>query len=121
MAALGWIRLQQTRYIEAEGLIRQALDVQQKASPETWQRYNIESLLGTSLERQGKYGAAEPLLIAGYQGLLQRTASIPLGERSALDEARANLARLYIDAGKPDKAAERMQRSKLNLASASKQ
>ena len=102
--ALGWIRLQQGNYIEAEALLRQALDTQKNVSPPTWQRWNSESLLGTTLERQGKYAYAEALLISGYRGMVQQQSSIPFDDRPTLREARKNLIKLYLDMGEPDKA-----------------
>lgn len=45
--------------------------------PESWERYNCQSLLGASLAGEREYDEAEPLLASGYQGMSQRQASIP--------------------------------------------
>jgi tetratricopeptide (TPR) repeat protein len=66
-----------------------------------WQRHAASSLLGDCLLRQKKYVEAQPLLLAGHEGLTKIRECPP--ERIA--EARARLARLYVEWGKPDKAA----------------
>ncbi len=118
--SLGWVRLKQGRYAEAEQLFREALNAQQKASSDSWERYNSESLLGACLEREGKYAVAEPPLLAGYQGLMQRRATIPFSERLALDDAGISIVRLYRNWGKPDKAAEWREKLKLTAAAPSR-
>jgi tetratricopeptide (TPR) repeat protein len=103
---LGGVRLEQQRYAEAEPQLRAALDIYEKTTPDAWTRYQAESLLGASLAGQQKYEQAEPLLLSGYQGMTQRLATIPVYSRSALPRAEDWIIRLYLDWGKPEKAAE---------------
>jgi RNase P/RNase MRP subunit POP5 len=107
---LGYARLQQGKNAEAEKTLREALAAYEKNNPDAWQRYNCESLLGASLAGQRRLAEAEPMLVDGYQGLVQRQAGIARQNRHYLDEARNALVRLYTDWGKPDKAAEAQAR-----------
>ena len=79
------------------------------------QRYNCDSILGASLVGQKKFAEAEPLLLAGYDGLIQA----PVDERSTTSaayrlttsrffpqDAGEWILRLYEDWGKPEQAAE---------------
>jgi serine/threonine protein kinase/tetratricopeptide (TPR) repeat protein len=109
-AGLGRIRLQQQKYAEAESTLRDALQRFEKATPESWERYNCESMLGASLAGQKKYAEAEPLLVSGYEELIQRQATIPAGNQSSLTEAGQRIVLLYHDWVKPAKAAEWKQR-----------
>ena len=106
VASLGELRLQQEQYSEAETLLRVALSVQEEKDRENWRRYNYQILLGASLAGQGKYDEAEPLLLSGYQGLVERTATIPWENRSAVDHAGARIVQLYADWEKPEQAAD---------------
>ena len=101
LVSLGELKLGQRKYDEAERLIREALDDQQKTSPDSWRRYYTESLLGSCLTGSGKYEAAEPLLLSGYKGLVARHASMPFENRALLNEVRDMLRDLYLKFGKP--------------------
>ena len=54
------------------------------AAPDSWNRYHCQSLLGASLAGQKKFAEAEPLLIAGYEGMVQREATIAAPDRADL-------------------------------------
>ncbi|HEY1341859.1 MAG TPA: hypothetical protein VGF59_30310, partial [Bryobacteraceae bacterium] len=49
---------------------------------------HAQSMLGASLAGLGRYIEAEPLLTAGYQGMLDRQSSIPAEYRPDLEQAR---------------------------------
>jgi len=53
--------------------MRQAVEVYRKATPDTWERFRAESLLGATLAGQKRYAEAEPLLLAAYSGLWAST------------------------------------------------
>ena len=76
-----------------------------KIAPDSWERYDCESLLGASLTGQKKYREAEPLLIDGYEEMLRRKATIPAGNESALDRAGQRILHLYRSWGKTTQAA----------------
>jgi hypothetical protein len=101
LASLGAVKLQQRGYSEAEALLRQALDAYRKSSADSWRRYHTESMLGASLAGLGKYAEAEPLLVSGYQGMLQRKSSIPFENRAELDEASSRIAQLHETGSEP--------------------
>jgi hypothetical protein len=62
-------------------------------------------MLGGALLGQKKYAEAEPLLLAGYQGMKQREKTIPPPGRPRLVEAALRLEQLYEALGKKDEAA----------------
>ncbi len=77
-----------------------------KAKPEGWNRFAIESLLGESLLGQKRYAEAEPLLLAGYNGLKAREPSIPPQNKGAVAETMDRIIDLYKDWDKKDKLDE---------------
>jgi tetratricopeptide (TPR) repeat protein len=109
LISLGEIRLQQQRYGDAEPLLREALTSYEKSTPAHWRRYNSESLLGTSLAGQKRYSEAEPLLVSGYRGMLQREATIPAFNRIELAQAGKSIVQFYQAWQKPDQAARWQQ------------
>jgi tetratricopeptide (TPR) repeat protein len=105
MASLGSSLFQQQKWPEAETLLGECLVIRQKAQPDDWITFNIQSLLGGSLLGQKKYGEAEPLILAGYEGLKVREAKIPASRKPSLNEAAARVVQLYEAWGKPDQTA----------------
>ncbi len=51
--------------------------IREKSEPKAWTTFRTMSLLGDSLVGQTKYAEAEPLLIAGYEGMKECEAMIP--------------------------------------------
>jgi eukaryotic-like serine/threonine-protein kinase len=94
------------KFAESEPLARQAVAFDRKRRPDDWQRFRAESLLGASLAGQKKYDEAEPLLLGGYQGMAARKERIGVPDWYHLDRARDEIVQLYVDWGKPEKAAE---------------
>jgi Tfp pilus assembly protein PilF len=104
LTALARLRLAQQRYIEAEALLREATTGTGNQNAQLWDTFDRQSLLGASLLGQGKYAEAEPLLIAGYEGLKKLSPAISADAN--LPEAGQRLVRLYSAWGKPEKAGE---------------
>jgi hypothetical protein len=52
------------------------------------------------------YVDAEPLLVSGYQGMVQREAAIPPESRCVVMQAGERIVQFYRSWGKPEKAAE---------------
>jgi hypothetical protein len=81
LAGLGLNLVHQRKYEEAELtlretlVLREQLQVKKLATP--WQVANVKSMLGEALLGQKKFNEAEPLLVAGYEGLKQNEKSIP--------------------------------------------
>ena len=63
-------------------------------------------MLGGSLLGQKKYAEAEPLLLAGYEGMKQREEMIPPSGKIRLTEAIERLVQLYERRARKDKADE---------------
>ena len=74
--------------------------------PDSWKTFDTKSLLGAALLGQKKYSEAEPLLLAGYQGMKFREATIPPPFKILLIEALERLVRLYEATGDKVKANE---------------
>jgi len=109
LSSLAGIRFMQQRYAEAESLLREALQRQEEKIPGSWQQYDSQNLLGATLARQAKFAEAEPLLVAGYRGLVKRQTTIPWENRSAVEQAGERVVQFYKEWGKPEKAAEWQQ------------
>jgi eukaryotic-like serine/threonine-protein kinase len=84
-------------WTEAEPLLREALAIREKVVPEAWTTFNTKSMLGGVLLGQKKYVEAETNLLAGYEGMKEREASIPPAGRNRLHEALTSLVQLYTD------------------------
>jgi serine/threonine protein kinase len=125
LVELGDHLLQQKRWLEAESTLKECLAIRQKKEPDAWTTFNAQSLLGGALAGQKKYADAEPLLLAGYEGMKKaslvastpgETTSAPGGTRGAdatplaveqrLAEAIERLIQLYDATGKTAEAAK---------------
>jgi non-specific serine/threonine protein kinase/serine/threonine-protein kinase len=102
------------RFEQAGTIAKEALALFVKAKGDDWRRFECESLFGESLAGQKEYSEAEPLLLSGYAGMLQRQAAIPASNRSSLEQSGAWIVQLYQDWSKPLQVAE--WRHKLELA-----
>jgi hypothetical protein len=88
-------------------MLRHAVSRLDRTSPNSWERFDCQSLLGRSLAGQAKYAEAEPLIVGGYQGMSQRKSTPQAANSLATpDEAGQAIVSLYQAWGKPDKAAE---------------
>ncbi len=77
MAVRGLSLIRQSKWTEAEPVLRECLAIREKAQPDEWSTFNTRSLLGDSLLGQKKYAEAEPLIVSGYEGMKAREAKIP--------------------------------------------
>jgi tetratricopeptide (TPR) repeat protein len=98
--------LQLKAYADAEGLLRECLAIREKTEPDSWMTFNTKSMLGAALLGQKKYAEAEPLLLAGYDGMKQRQAKIPPQTPNRLTEAVERLVQCYEGMDKKDEAAK---------------
>ena len=105
MAQLGHYLLKQREWSEAEPVLRECLAIRADGPARRLEHLNTRSLLGGALLSQEKYAEAEPLILAGYEGLKARQAKIPPPARPRLAEAAQRVVRLYDAWGKPDRAA----------------
>ena len=105
MADLGYVRLKLKQYADAEAVLRESLAAHEKSTSAEWLRFRDESLLGASLAGQRKFELAEPLLLAGYGGLIAQARNIPGPDRPMVHDAGRWILQLYRDWGRADKVA----------------
>ena len=91
---------------EAEPLLRESLAIREKQSPDSWSTFANQSMLGGALLGRKEYAEAEPLLLAGYEGLRRVEAKIPESSRARLTDAIERLVRLHAETDRPDEAAK---------------
>jgi hypothetical protein len=118
MTLLGDVALRQYKYVRAEALLRKATAVYEKTGSNEWERYAAQVLLGISLAAQKRYADGEPLLTGGYEGMVDRSMTMPAGERHRITEACERIVELYQRWGKPNKAAEWESKARLPNGSA---
>jgi tetratricopeptide (TPR) repeat protein len=107
LAALGLNLLDQKKWTEAETSLKECLALREKTQPDVWSTFNTKSMLGGALLGQKKYAAAEPLLLAGCEGMKKRADKIPRQAKDLrLREAVKRLVQLYEAMEKKDEAAK---------------
>jgi hypothetical protein len=106
LAVRGLSLVQQGKWAEAKAILRECLAIREKVQPDEWTTFNTRSLLGGSLLGQKRYAEAEPLIVAGYDGMKAREARIPPPGMPRFAEGAERVIRLYEEWGKKDKAAE---------------
>ena len=110
MGTLAEVELQQQKYAAAEPLLREAASATEKTGPDAWSRYYFQGLLGASLAGQNRFAEAEPLLVSGCEGMVQRKATVPADSRALMAQAGQRVVQLYMSWGKAEKAAEWRQK-----------
>jgi eukaryotic-like serine/threonine-protein kinase len=110
MTNLGRSHIRAGQPAKAEPLLRQCLAIREQKEPDQWTTFGTKSMLGAALLGQKNHAGAEPLLLAGYQGLKQREAKIPAPSRRVLIQALEWLVQLYEATGQQDKAKEWRQK-----------
>ena len=90
----------------AEELARPTRAIYDRKYPDDRQRFRCQALLGASLAGQSKFAEAEPLLVGGYQGMLDRKAKTQPDALVNRTYARRWIIDMYQGWGKPDKARE---------------
>jgi serine/threonine protein kinase/Tfp pilus assembly protein PilF len=98
---LGRALQSQGKYAEAEPLFREALAIREKRLPNHWIRAETAGSLGEVLAQQNKLDEAEPLLLAGYEGIKDNPAAPAEPRRRAVER----LVNLYQLQNKPEEAA----------------
>ena len=106
LAQIGLMLVQIQAHADAEPLQGECLTIRAKTEPEQWTTFNTQSLLGGALLGQKKNADAEPLLLAGYEGMKQREKTIPPQGQVRITEAIERLVQLYEATGKKDEAAK---------------
>jgi len=102
---LARVLLRQDKFADAEPLARESLAYREKKFPDDWTIFHTQRMLGSSLLGQKRYAEAEPLLVSGYEGMRQREAKIPAGNKVRVKEALQALVQLYDAQDRSDSAA----------------
>jgi tetratricopeptide (TPR) repeat protein len=102
LAQIGLGLLEQKNWTEAEPLLRECLAIREKTQPDVWSTFNTKSLLGGALLGQKKFADAQPLLLAGYEGMKQREKTMPPQASTRIPEALDRLIELSTATNKPD-------------------
>jgi tetratricopeptide (TPR) repeat protein len=107
LGELGLLLLEQKKWPEAETPLKECLALREKLQPGSWATFIARSALGEALLGQKNFEAAEPLLLAGYEGMKKLEDQIkPQFRDTPLGDALDRLVRLYDALGNKDKAAE---------------
>jgi hypothetical protein len=104
------------RPADAEPILRECLAIRLEKETDAWSTFNTKFLLGSALLAQKKAANAEPLLVAGYEGMEQRRSNIsPRLRKLLVTEPLERLVRLYEimdNKEKADEWRERLEKSK---------
>ena len=104
LSDLGRMLVDGGRPAEGETYLRRALGLHEKFRPAGhWEIAYAKSAVGNALLAQNRLAEAEPLLRAGYDGLIAQPDFAPNDQRVA--KARQRLSKLYTTWGKKDLAA----------------
>jgi eukaryotic-like serine/threonine-protein kinase len=106
LTALGRNMLKQRMFALAEPPLREAWQIRKEKLPDDWMTFDTESMLGGALLGRKKYAEAEPRLLAGYDGMMQRESRIPEEGKVRLTEALERLVKLYEATGNEDESAK---------------
>jgi serine/threonine protein kinase len=106
LANFGSSLLERKQWTNAEEVLRECLSIREKIQPDKWFTFNTKSGLGGALLGQRRFVEAEPLLVAGDEGMKQRGASIPAQGKPRLREAVDRLVELYQSWNKPEQLAK---------------
>jgi tetratricopeptide (TPR) repeat protein len=98
----------------AEAVLRECLELRRRLMPDAWETFYVQVNFGCALVDQKRFAEAEPILIAGFEGLSARAKQIAPSQRHALQAALGAIVVFYERWGKPDEAEK--WRSKLSSA-----
>jgi hypothetical protein len=96
----------QRRPVEAEPLLRRGLALRQRTEPDAWTTFHTRWLLGAVLLVQRSDPEADRFLREGYEGLVQRAATISTDGKARLTDTGARVARLLASWGRNRDAAK---------------
>jgi WD40 repeat protein len=94
----------QARYLEAESLLRLALEKDGRNQPDTYHEFYTQYMLGKCLFAEKRFAEAEPLLVGGPTNMAQRPT--PSYYPTLKESPRLKIAEFYDAWGKPDEAAK---------------
>ena len=96
-----------------ESLLRESLEILETTQPEAWWTFSTKASLGAAVLGERKFADAEPLLLAGYEGMKINEQQIPPRFKACLSKAVDRLIELYTATDKPGEIAKwRTERKK---------
>ncbi|HEY1678255.1 MAG TPA: serine/threonine-protein kinase [Candidatus Sulfotelmatobacter sp.] len=102
---LGQNLVRQHKFVQAEPLLREAVAFREKGASDDWRRFRAKAFLGAALSGERKFSEAEPLLLAGYDGLNQRAPRMPAMQRKWIQFSGRQIVDLYQRWPRPDQEA----------------
>jgi len=115
LARLARTLLAERKYTDAAAPAQECSEICEKELPGDWHSFHARSLLGASLLGQSKFSEAEPLLLAGYEGMKKLEGTITPDDKPCLKEALRRVVNFYEATGEPERAADwkkRLEESK---------
>jgi tetratricopeptide (TPR) repeat protein len=106
LALTAWVLLHEKKFDEAEALARQCLAIRLKLRPDDWSVFHAKNMLGAAKAGQKRFAEAEPLLLEGYRGMCERTASIPPFQLPRIGESVERIISFYTATGRTDEVAK---------------
>ncbi len=99
-------------YSDAERYLHDSLAICEKETPDKWQTFDTQSLLGAALLGQEKFGQAESHLLTGHEGLVEREDSIPAVRADCVVNSAQRLVEFYETWNAADPSEERSAKAK---------
>jgi tetratricopeptide (TPR) repeat protein len=93
--------LSEKKFEQAETESRAALAFYERRMPGDLLRFELKGMIGSALTGQKKYAAAEPLLLAGYEGFKRQENTIPAIGATRLPHAVDRLIEFYSVTNQP--------------------
>ena len=106
LARLARTLLAEHKFADAAPLARECLETSEKELPDDWHCSQARCLLGSSLMGQNRASEAEPLLVAGYEGMKKLEATMTPDDKPCLKEAVLRLVSFYETTDQPERASE---------------
>ena len=92
------------RPAEGEPVLREALGIYQKETPQAWNTANCRFHLGATLANQRKFAEAEQLLLDAFNDMTERVAQTPAWGKQHRSEVAARLVEFYKAQNNTDEA-----------------
>jgi serine/threonine protein kinase/Tfp pilus assembly protein PilF len=106
LALTTWVLLQENKFAEAETPAQQCLAIRLKLSPDDWTVFHARHMLGAARAGQKRFADAEPLLLEGYRGMIERRATMPEFHLPRIGESVLRIIKFYRDVDRPDEVAK---------------
>jgi non-specific serine/threonine protein kinase/serine/threonine-protein kinase len=112
LVIIGWLRIHQQKYAEAEAVLKDAcafLADPRHGVSQAFRTYSCQAQLAASMIGQKRFAEAEPILLRSHDDLVKLDSDVLPGQRDdyfTAAESEEWIDRMYQEWGKPDKAAE---------------